>query len=89
VTYQCAPDPVNPANGVLRRYWNYAITLAQPAPPATVNNALLATNVAACEFTYATGGATERTGVVALTLQISQSGENVRLFQQVHVNNAP
>jgi len=89
VTYECAPDPVNPTNGVLRRYWNYPITLAQPTPPATVNNARLATYVAACSFSYATGGASGRTGVVALTLQISQSGESVRLFQQAHVNNAP
>jgi MSHA biogenesis protein MshO len=89
VTYECAPDPVNPANGVLRRYSNYPITLAQPTPPGGGVNALLATGVAACGFTYTTGGATGRMGVVALTLQISQSGENVRLFQQAHVSNVP
>ncbi len=89
VTYECSPDPVNPANGFVRRYWNYPIALAQPTPPAGGGNALLATHIAACSFSYATGGVTGRTGVVALTLQISQSGENVRLFQQAHVNNVP
>jgi hypothetical protein len=27
--------------------------------------------------------------VVSLTLQISQGGESVRIFQQVHVSNVP
>jgi MSHA biogenesis protein MshO len=84
VTYACEA-------GVLRRYWGYPISAAQPVPPVGGNSALLATNVndAACNFSYTTGGATQRTGVVSLTLQISQGGESVRLFQQVHVSNVP
>jgi len=82
VTYACEA-------GVLRRYWGYAIAPAQPVPPAGGNNALLATNVAACGFSYATAGITGRTGVVSLTLEISRAGESVRLFQQAHVNNVP
>ncbi len=84
VTYACEA-------GVLRRYWGYAISAAQPVPPVGGNSALLATNVndATCNFSYTTGGATQRTGVVSLTLQISQSGESVRLFQQAHVSNVP
>lgn len=84
VTYACEA-------GVLRRYWGYPISAAQPVPPVGGNSALLATNVnvAACTFSYTTAGATQRTGVVAVTLQISQSGESVRLFQQVHVSNVP
>lgn len=90
VTYQCSPDAVTPANGVLRRYWNYAITSAQPAPPVGGSNALLATSVTDCSFTYNPAtGASGRTGVVSLILQIEQSGEKVRLFQQVHVSNVP
>ncbi|MDH3287712.1 MAG: type II secretion system GspH family protein [Betaproteobacteria bacterium] len=84
VTYRC--DAVA---GELRRYWGYAIAAAQPTPPVTPNNALLARNISGCAFSYATGGATGRTGVVALDLQVSQSGETVRLFQQVHVSNVP
>jgi len=84
VTYACEA-------GVLRRYWGYAISLAQPVPPAGGSNALLATsvNVAACSFSYAPAAGSARTGVVSLTLEISQAGESVRLFQQVHVNNVP
>jgi len=86
VTYAC-----NPATGELRRYWNYGILAAQPTPPGGGSNALLATNIptSGCSFSYTTSGATGRTGVVALTLQISQGGETVMLFQQVHVGNAP
>jgi len=84
VTYACE-------GGVLRRYWAYPVSPAQPVPPAGGNSALLATNVnnATCNFSYATAGAGGRTGVVALTLEVSQSNETVRLFQQVHVSNVP
>jgi len=87
VTYHC-----DLGTGRLRRYWGYTIQAApQPtvALPLDGTSALLATNVTDCGFTYATDGATGRTGVVALTLQIEQSGEKVRLFQQVHVSNVP
>ena len=85
VTYGC-----NLATGVLTRYWGYTIQLSpQPTPPAGGSNAPLATNVTGCSFSYVTSGATQRTGVVALNLQVAQSGETVSLFQQVHVNNVP
>jgi len=84
VTYAC-----NPATGELRRYWGYGIVDPQPTPPATPNNALLASNVALCSFTYVTSGAALRTGVVMLSLKIQQSGESIQLFQQVHVTNVP
>lgn len=82
VTYACEA-------GVVRRYWGYTIALAQPTPPAGGSSALLATNVTDCNFSYTTSGASGRTGAVALTLQIEQSGEKVRLFQQAHVSNVP
>lgn len=86
VTYHC-----DIGAGVLRRYWGYTIQAAQPTGtlPLDGSSALLATRVTGCSFTYETDGATGRTGVVALTLQIAQSGESVRLFQQVHVSNVP
>jgi MSHA biogenesis protein MshO len=85
VTYHC-----DLGTGVLRRYWGYPIQLTpQPTPPAGGSNALLASNVSGCSFSYTTSGTSQRTGVVSLTLQISQGGETVRLFQQVHVSNVP
>ena len=82
VTYEC-----NPGAGVLRRYWGYAIAAAQPTPPGGGSNALLATNVTGCTFTYVE--VNQRTGVVALFLQVGRDGETVSLFQEAHVNNVP
>lgn len=82
VTYACS-------GGQLRRYSGYAISAAQDVPALPPPGALLAESVTDCSFVYATGGSSQRTGVVALTLQIEQSGEKVRLFQQVHVSNVP
>ena len=83
VTYAC-----NPTTGELRRYWNYGIAAGQATPPATANNALLASNVTACGFQYsaATGA---RTGAVTLSLRIERDGEPIQLFQQVHLSNVP
>ena len=89
VTYEC-----NPVAQVLRRYWNYTIAAAQPtpttgSPPAGAGTAqaLLATNVTGCTFTYTE--VTQRSGLLALILQVSRDGETVRLFQEAHVNNVP
>jgi MSHA biogenesis protein MshO len=84
VTYAC-----NPVSGELRRYWGYAIAAAQPAPPGGGSNALLATSISACSFSYTASPVTQRNGIVSLSLQVSQSGETVSLFQQVHVVNVP
>jgi MSHA biogenesis protein MshO len=95
VTYLCQPAP---AGGTLRRISGYGVTDPQPTDIAAAPlsaapvNALLATNVTACNFVYT--AITQREGTVAMSLQISQSGgagtsENVRLFQQVNINNVP
>ena len=84
VTYAC-----DAASGQLRRYWSYGILAAQPTPPVTPNNALLASEVLGCNFTYSSGGASGRAGVVGLELQVARAGEVIRLFQQVHVSNVP
>lgn len=85
VTYEC-----NPTTRQLRRYWNYGVLAAQPTPPVTPNNALLAGDVAFCAFTYdEPGGTSLRTGVVRLSVRVERNGELIRLYQQVHVSNAP
>lgn len=87
VSYVCDPAP-----GVrqLKRYWNYAIAATQPVTfaPGT-SEALLAHEVTGCVFAYDVNPATQRVGVVSLTLELTRQGESVRLFQQVHVNNVP
>lgn len=87
VTYVC-----DPTAGVreLRRYWSYTIQAAQPVTfaPGTMD-ALLADDVTGCAFSYTVSPATQRVGVVSLTLELTREGESVRLFQEVHVNNVP
>jgi MSHA biogenesis protein MshO len=92
VTYFCNPDATN---GVLRRISGYAEQAGQPtnvnaAPlsdPPPVINARLATSVTACQFVYT--AVSQRTGSVAIRLEISRDGETVQLFQQVNINNVP
>jgi MSHA biogenesis protein MshO len=98
VTYIC-----NPAAGTLIRYWDYPIQATQPtnASAAPLSStppppqALLATGVTACDFSYDnTAGslASQRSGLVGLSLTMSSpngSGEKVTMFHQVHVDNTP
>lgn len=76
----------------LTRYSAYPIapmqlTAASLAASAALR-ALAASNVTTCAFDYTTG-VTARSGVVALTLQISVGGESVQLYQEAHVSNTP
>ncbi|MBI3898103.1 MAG: type II secretion system protein [Gammaproteobacteria bacterium] len=90
ITYIC-----NTSTGELRRYASYSIAATQPtdptiAPLSGVTSALVANHVSACTLTYVAGVA-QRSGVVTLdlTLRDSATGEQVRLLEQVHVDNAP
>lgn len=80
VTYECA-------GGYLRRYAGYAISAAQPTPPAGTP-AILASNVTACGMNY-TPGVTERSGLISISLTLSKQGESVTLYHEVHVSNVP
>ncbi|MBL8470224.1 MAG: prepilin-type N-terminal cleavage/methylation domain-containing protein [Rhodocyclaceae bacterium] len=83
VTYAC-----DPAAATLRRYSGYAIAAVQPTPPAG-SGALLATQVSACSFTYDANPAARRMASVALQLALTEGGETLALFQQIHVSNQP
>jgi MSHA biogenesis protein MshO len=74
--------------GTLRRYAGYAITPVQAIPPAGGTSALLAENVSACSFTYQSG-VTQRSGLVAIALAVTQDNETVSLHHEVHVSNVP
>lgn len=85
VTYEC-----DPAAGVLRRHWGYTISNSQPPPFGGVDTiALLADNVSGCAITYDAMAVARRAGVVSLALTLTQDGESVSLFHQVHVANVP
>ena len=83
VTYEC-----NPGARELRRYSGYAIAAAQPTPPAGTPY-VLASNVTDCTIAYEAFVAATRSGVVKIWLQLTDSGETVTLFHQVHVVNTP
>jgi MSHA biogenesis protein MshO len=89
VSYVC-----DTTTGRLTRYWGYPIQAAQPTavtlPTLGGASALLATNVGAggCVFGY-NPGITARSGLVDLTLIITQANESVRLYHEVHVTNVP
>ena len=85
VTYAC-----DPTAQTLTRFWNYSITAAQPTGfKAGTTSALLAKYVTACSFTYDANVVAQRAGVVASALQLTQSGESVNLYHEVHVSNVP
>lgn len=91
VTYACVGVGMAGGNGtgVLYRYTGYALQAAQPACPVIAPAApILAQNLSACSFTYATGVA-ERSGLVSLRLGITQGDETVTLYHDVHVSNVP
>jgi MSHA biogenesis protein MshO len=82
VGYRCS-------GGQLLRYsYNQLLAAIPNAPPAGSNPQPVAANVAGCGFVYQSGS-TQRSGLLALNLQLSQAGESVQLMQQVHVDNAP
>ena len=88
VSYLC-----DTAAATLTRYSGYTIASAQPVSAAALNAAgasaaLVASNVAGCQFVLSAGTA-QRNGLATLTLQITQSGESVQLLHEVNVVNAP
>lgn len=90
VSYACINPGVAGGNGTgeLRRWSGYAI---QPAPPTAAPggiDAVLASQVSACEFQYAALPLAAR-GLVAMRLAITRAGETVTLFYEAHVNNVP
>jgi len=88
VSYLC-----DTAAATLTRYSGYTIAIAQSASAAALSAAgataaLVAANVASCQFSLTTGTA-ERNALATLTLQISQNGQSVQLLNEVQVVNAP
>ena len=87
VTYGC-----DSATGRLMRYWDYPITPVQAiARPVGAKSAILAENLTACSFSYATM-ANQRSGLINVRLDLQVQDETkgtISLHHQVHVNNTP
>lgn len=85
VSYIC-----DPGAGTVQRIWGYAISAAQPTPPAGTS-ALLARGITACTLVYDQNATNQRQGVVSIWLRFADpaGGAAVNLFQQVQVSNVP
>ncbi len=83
ISYIC-----NPASGRITRYINYAYTVAQPTPPAGAVEGPVVTQLTGCSINY-TAGTAQRGGIITLEISLSDSGENITLMHQVHVDNVP
>lgn len=85
VTYIC-----DPGAGRLTRVWGYAVQAVQPTSFAVdAPRALLAQDVSDCGFTYDAQAINQRAGQVSIWLRLTQSNEQVSLYHEVHVSNAP
>ena len=87
VSYVC-----DPGAGTLTRYSGYVSSPTEITQPTTFTgaaSALLATHVSACTFTYTQNVMTQQTGLLAASLQITESGETLSLYNETHVSNAP
>ncbi len=68
---------------------NQLTTVADLAALSGVEQALVATQIAACHINYQPG-VSQRSGLVSLDLKLTDDkNESVRLLHQVHVNNVP
>ena len=83
VSFVCDPT----GGGVVTRFYNYNITAVQSVSPAG-SSSLAADNVSRCTYTYVQG-ASSRSGLVTISITISQSSETVNLAEQIHVLNMP
>jgi MSHA biogenesis protein MshO len=83
VTYAC---PVN-TSGNLVRHWGYGFNPTQTVPPG--GTTAVAAQNATCSFDYQPGA--QRAGLLSVQLTITDtpSGEQVTVFQQIHVDNSP
>ncbi len=70
------------SGGSLYRTANYAYTTSCP-----ITGAVLARNVASCNFVY--NAADQRNALVQMTINVTDSGETVSLYHEVHINNTP
>lgn len=88
VTYACTPNAAAPAAGTLVRYAGYAFAAAQPTPPAGVP-AIVVNGVSACSIAYDPVVARVRSALITLAIDLTDSGETVRMVHQTHVQNTP
>jgi len=93
VSYVCTgagTDSAGNGTGRLLRYANYTPSAVAPTscPTPPAGTPVLAAMVSACDFSYAPG-VTARSGLASMRIVVTENNENVSLYHEVHVNNAP
>lgn len=89
VTYACENvGGTSNGTGTLKRYWNYGFNLSQNAPASLAgSSALLADYISDCKIAYDISN--QRSGLVSIWLKITQDGESISLYKEIHVLNFP
>jgi len=89
VTYHC-----DTTSGDIRLFEGYSTTVSQPASRTgaplntATTNAMLASNVSSCNFSYSPGTST-RAALLTIALGLTIDGETINLMHQLHIWNAP
>ncbi|MEK6243604.1 MAG: type II secretion system protein [Pseudomonadota bacterium] len=83
VSYVC---DTSTTPGTLKRYVNYAFDTVQPNPPGVAGR-LVANNLTACAVSTSTT-VVQTVSLVTVDLSVSNSGETIRLIQQVQLDNS-
>ncbi len=77
----------------LYRYAGYAVQAVQPSTLAALDalapRTLINDNVAAYNLSYSGSGAARRNAVAQISLTLEDQNEQVRLVEQVHIDNSP
>ncbi len=90
VAYRCDNGTLTRNVRVLAGAWVRPATCAAMVAGATAST--LATNVGVCSLTYDPPGvstALSRFGIVSISLGMTDGGETVNLYDQIHVDNTP
>jgi MSHA biogenesis protein MshO len=93
VTYSCEGtlgtlDASGNGQARLWKHWAYGFNAAQIAPASLGGSkAVLADKVSACVIDYT--AINQRLGLLGIRLTLTSGNENVSLYQEIHVSNAP
>ena len=90
ISYYCSGNTLYRYTRTLTAAWSQPTSCANMTNGATA--AVLATNVSTCALQYDQPGSStglSRFGIVSISLGITQSGESVSLYDEVHVDNTP
>ncbi len=88
VSYHCDLSAPAEKNKVLIRYDGYAIQATQSVPPSS-GEAIQANYLAHCSFSYNSGSSTRSALITLELIVMDETGESIRLINQVHVDNQP